>query len=1705
VYNEDVSIDFSANVAPFSASLSQAIKGLENMSASADSTVAKIGKLDNVALAAVKTFGKFLDLNKSSTIQAAAYQQKLAGLATVTALNEKQFKGLSDVSLKFTREFPIGLDKSIGLIDTLRTSGVTTTKSIKELGGAFIKIQAASGEWGSEFVSDMLSVNRSFGGSQSSAIKFGDSLVSVSNKFGASASSVVGFTKALAPVASAMGLNATQTMGFSTAFARLGEDGNRSANALAKVMSDLTNSAKTGSPQIGEYAHAMNMSVDSLKSLVDTDPAEAVIRFTEAIAKQGPKAIDTLNRLGIDGVQSFKSIQALGKSKDIREILQTSADSFGNKSATEGAKEAFGGVNDQMTRLGDTMNQTVAAAGTPFLNMIAGLLKAANSFAEAIHSAVQSVSSMAGKIAPLLAVLKLLHSAFQGIMLLRFGQYLSNMAINSAAGRSFALGRAEASYGLKDEGGNAMYRMGQRFQNNMGGIMGRPIGETVSNVFSGARGLAAYAGAGLMNLNASMMRGDPSEVANRQATTRAFTENITRGRQGLAPLTTEQKLNREQMNERRVAAGMNPIGDKPNGPMVGAAEQFKGIGAALKQFGSEIKGAGKLASLMGVQAGTAGGELRIAFAGLSLATLRATGALTMMAVKAIGSLIASMGMQMGMMLAMMAAFQAFNSIKEGTSKAHALRDEGIKNGLEKPGSVYNDFAQKAGLATRNVDSLAKSAQNAAHQLVVNTQSMAEANDLTQARIAAARNPGYQQAWKFGEKKNAQQLANEIINLEGNTPNPQARAQLLNDLIKQYGAGTAQQVTNILAPESRGQRNGNNERQRTSGDVYVAGLNDVKDKREDKWWSSTYRFLSGSQDNLWSKGYSTFQTLGGNFIVGGNNSNWKQNNGQGKYDTEASRDAMSSLITNIASTAMNTGNIYGAKAGQLSQFAEISKLYNTGKNTGQFGDVAAVINGMYGTNYKGSDVGDYNTLSDLLKNTLKEGNDDQKALYEEMFGKKTKENPSGGYAVGQNLNDPNFMKVFMENAAKTLMVSLDEQFAKSHPESTGGLTKIAFAATDAAQRTGFKLEDMTSSSANTAARNAYLGIGKGKDAKNNLTKEERIAVDAANRPNDPVAQALRGTSLAIEAMDKNGQNYTDAMVALTNAMRSTESGTAEQAQYQRAIAQVKGIGNVMDAGLGSITIATRNVQVGKAAQAGPLPKNDEEQQQYDDKISAMQQGEATIIGFVKAAAEARYQLDIQTQRQNEQQQKAVMRSNRDFNYQMANQDEDYRTSVKRANEEFRIQRKRQSEDFAKSVYSPYQRITAVRTSDAYSLIGNLKNQNKVLKTQMSNVAKLKKMGLSQQSIDTLDLFNPANAQEVARLVMDFSSNKALIESTNKEVATRNRLATQHENSTLNQSTVRADQDFERRRTIAENDYNKSVRRAVHLHKQALHDMKIDLKDSQTYAMEDLANFGHEIDVTSSTIESTLEGVFKGMPAVAKTNISAALTAVQTAVKEFKPTTIHYSSDVDVPRISSYQKKSGKPTSPPVADSLYWQNTAEAGSWYQDPAYTEYYWKLGRGMKFDLNTGAVTLADINKNKWVGRNNGVFDYGAEGYALHKAAGGYITGPGTKTSDSIPAMLSHGEYVVKADAVSKYGAHFLDNINNLNFKSGSYVHGRESKMSAMQGYATAITHNTSTQYDHSTQINGPITVQSTDPNQFMRQMQAKKRLSRLNQPVGN
>jgi len=97
--------------------------------------------------------------------------------------------------------------------------------------------------------------------------------------------------------------------------------------------------------------------------------------------------------------------------------------------------------------------------------------------------------------------------------------------------------------------------------------------------------------------------------------------------------------------------------------------------------------------------------------------------------------------------------------------------------------------------------------------------------------------------------------------------------------------------------------------------------------------------------------------------------------------------------------------------------------------------------------------------------------------------------------------------------------------------------------------------------------------------------------------------------------------------------------------------------------------------------------------------------------------------------------------------------------------------------------------------------------------------------------------------------------------------------------------------------------------------------------------------------------------------------------------------------------------------------------------------------------------------------------------------ADGGHIRGPGTSTSDSIPAMLSDGEYVLKADTVKKIGVENLDAVNNgaAHLSAGGEVHHFADGGKATKDPSGGLRGNLSVTYDETTggaYINGALHV---------------------------
>jgi TP901 family phage tail tape measure protein len=84
----------------------------------------------------------------------------------------------------------------------------------------------------------------------------------------------------------------------------------------------------------------------------------------------------------------------------------------------------------------------------------------------------------------------------------------------------------------------------------------------------------------------------------------------------------------------------------------------------------------------------------------------------------------------------------------------------------------------------------------------------------------------------------------------------------------------------------------------------------------------------------------------------------------------------------------------------------------------------------------------------------------------------------------------------------------------------------------------------------------------------------------------------------------------------------------------------------------------------------------------------------------------------------------------------------------------------------------------------------------------------------------------------------------------------------------------------------------------------------------------------------------------------------------------------------------------------------------------------------GMVYEWNTNTNTIGTTLIGNASSKKS---NFAMGGFVKKYATAGMVSGPGTGTSDSIPAMLSNGEYVIRAAAVQSVGTSFLDGINKM------------------------------------------------------------------------
>jgi len=1558
---------------------------------------------------------------------AANTQQALSGVAAQATVTHANTTRLANGMRQLARDFPIGNAAARQTVEQITKMGVATEGSearVLKLSKSVVQLSGATGEGLGGLTSGMVELARASGNTNLDPKRFerlGDALTTVSAKSGASATNVLAFSKNIAPMAQAAGIGATGILGISSAFAKMGEDGVGASTAVNKMLSDMSRSVRDGTPEMAAYAQIVGKTSDEFEKLFKNNPTEALTQVTEALAKNPQAAPRQLEMLGLDGPRTSRYLTALAAQGGIRTTVAQAAEGFGSGSTQKAAEAAFGGLNDSVNKLTSSSQQLAEAFGAPLLRPLTAFTDLLGKTTSLLGSVVSSkpaqgaLSALAyggigimgarALLGPLSALgltrqaltstpLRALAAGYsqgrglgQGSFLRRFGAPSQNAAdegrLGTIGARFLQYGRGLGNGMGPAAPGTGTYSLGDRLRMARGGVASladmnlRMISGSLFNGAQNDPSLRRQVGAGTI---ATPWRGFGNELRGIWSARYANPMSSLPGASATAQAQAALFRQGNQFAAAQFARG--PVGGL-NLPKTGDPLGFKGVGSAAESLQKRLLAAGDGASMFRRLALSAA-QVPL---GMGAMGMRAAGDVANVGMRAGGALLSSVGgaAGLGVMGILGLGMAARNSSQSRKDTADELANRNISETLD----AYRDSIGKAtGPAITHgsmTDTLGKNIAAATSSI---TQALnVTADDLTVAQGSLSKVVHHYQG-------TAEQQASQIKATAPNGMTPDELQAVKVDLLRQNpnNSSFVQDVLNKVGPSINAAGVGQAPVGAAEGDfrniMQAAGKADPRGG-----------FLSGlvapfnsnsmSDYNASHRGPGWLDAILGSTSAGG-----------ALYRSHLSDDTKKQIDNAVDSQSkrfLSQSTTYGTDYAQQERIKSANAMLEEAKKTGNaevFDKVARSLTQDLSGKQGGYQMTgrDFDKAGGDIGAFLSKQDKDYAKGYQDLEAKRK---AAGGNieaneiqsAVSKNLEPVSAMMSQFFDARRGGAANQAVASSLAQPGNVQALDKAAGAMVTHAQQTGASM--------------AQLG-GEAVKAANNLSEasQEFAIVKAAQaRAEFTMARQQIGMSPA----DAMAQQYAyQTTLATQDAKNPTQAAEKRQAQQN-----LLGMDQANAERLKARLQAQREYEI-SASRA---------QQDFDrQRLYATQD-------FSKQETRIVQDANLSKARAQEDYHKQVSRAEEDFNTARGRQLRDFNTSMERAEQDalktrarairdFNIGLQRQIEDAAKSLYDPYDRIQTKATWDAKNLMVNLREQNAALEKQKAQLDQLRKMGLSAQAIDQLQLGKAENAQQVNNLVADFGSDPSQIAQLNKIAAQRGKDAGALVTDASNTDLKRAKEDLAKSLGDMSTDLRTNLGRARADLAKSLRDQSDDFARSMRRGATDFATSLARNEADLSRNLGRMETDQATSLARQQAGLQTGLDRMSEDIKRADETISGSMADLNKAVMKAMAGQTG------AYQSLVTNDTKKFVSQMQ----TEVIPAMKR-VAGELGIDLPTASDRPASAYGGQST-------KGGQL-KAEGGTIDGfsPHAK-ADNIPVWATAGEFMQPVDTVNHYGVNAMEAI---------------------------------------------------------------------------
>lgn len=1343
----------------------------------------------------------------AATAMAASFQKQLSVLQTTATVTNQSFSAMKNGIQSTFQNLPVARDQVTQLATALTQLGQTAPDQINKLTQTFIKLGAATGEGPTDLASGLTQLSQLMGTSNADQItKYANSLLVTSRNAGVAATGVLNFANAIAPLGRQAGLTEAQIMGIGTAFTKAGADGMPAFNALNSLMSDITQEIQTGSPQIAKFANLIGVSAEHFKKM---DGASRIVDIFNAIGKAGPKGVQILNQLGLEGIRTQSAIAAVTQTGELQKYMGLAVGSQHDTNMLDRtSKDAMSGMSDQLQRLRNQFTQLGTDLGNSLLPVLQTMARA---FADVMNVMVKvehffsplidAVGTLAGAFGGLGGAALLAFgvvSKLATLKLLATGSPIKAFTQGMAVGRNPALvndASVLAANGALRWYNRPFYYAGQ----GTGALMGQPDPNAPMSSTARARNFLLTSPLRgtrfLVDAQRSWLQASTTTSTERLGTM-SPEESVLVARNGgpVLPWRTRAAMALDRL---RGVVGGGAAG-VPSAPVMPSTAGMSAAQAnqAIKKYQDDLKAydAAVKAATASTAANTkvkgadtkveaenaAEGERQVS----AQAALGAeTRSLTMAFVKLGGTVIAT-GVKLGAQGVAMAGSKLWQALGPiGTALIALPMLSSLKDNL-----------QNKAAASVNLDALVNPIQQMNDTLGIANKNLATfANNLANANSTSLADSQTPVTWK-----NAALVSAPDLHAAAATK-PNAQLQALGQYAKNDPRALREYIQSLDLYDPR-------QLQLAKQQALAAGFSpDVINKA--------------------LRGITQSNTAGGGFVPDFSHllKIAYGTNGNGVFATNPSGSGNALLATILSaygsayqSNRLTQGNGAANAQNVMGIVKTINKYLRAGAgsfaNPGiQIRQLAAMLNEQYG---QGVSFWNSQILSHLYQKS--QGS----ALSGAHSGAPTLYTYTGNTASILNM-------LSQAPLTKDMLKYMPQQVSGDISETNPlyGQRAKAYLAKTAYEK---NITDNGRSALGTDIYNSSLirSVSGESGAIADPAKQAR-AIQAIMRMATQTSGAGQA-ALAIQAAANRVSNGQDPnLLALEQAAR-----TQQQQNYMATAFPTMSMGQ-----------QTNYLRQQMIASRSQYLQSGYGQDVYQSNLQAYQSQEQANLQYAKQMYTTVRDYNTQTSRSYQDYHKQVYRSERDFHIQMQRSEKQFQTSRYRQTRDFNIQLEQQNMQAAQNIYNPYLRVFSQQTASADETLYNLQDQNRRIIQQRQELSKLRGLGLDQKTIDVLDLSNPQNAQELNALYDQLAHDPKLIKALNKQAAERvaaTKALTQssfsysfrQETAQFHRGFMDMAHDFHLQQTYAKQDEQRGLSDMAYDFDQMLHRSADDMKNSLT---------------------------------------------------------------------------------------------------------------------------------------------------------------------------------------------------------------------------------------------------------------------------------